>query len=107
MPDSNNYSFPIIIKSGSRRYHLIVVQIYIGDTVERYKIMPKNNPDKYIVLENNRPLIRKKYLLKKKALTWKVKIGQPHNSYALNDLIAQIEHHIEPPEGRGIHPKNM
>jgi hypothetical protein len=100
-----NYSFPIIIKSGSRRYHLIVEQVYIGDTVERYKVMAKDNQDKYIVLENNRPLIRKKYLLKKKALSWKVKIGSPNNVFALEEVIRQIEYNIDPPE-RSPHPKN-
>lgn len=84
---------------------MIVEQIYIGESIERYKIMARDNPDKYIVLENNRPLLRKKYLLKKKALSWKVKIGSPTNTYALNDLISQIEYHIEPPE-RSEHPKN-
>lgn len=85
---------------------MIVEQIYVGDTIERYKISARDNPDKYIVLENNRPLIRKKYLLKKKALTWKVRIGQPHNTSVLNDLIAEIERHIDPPAGSSIHPKN-
>jgi hypothetical protein len=44
-------------------------------------------------------------MLRKKALTWKVRIGNPKNLHSLEEVIRQIELNIDPPE-RSEHPKN-
>lgn len=98
--------FPLRLRLGSFYYSMICELIYEGESVERFKIWAKNNPDKFIVLQNNRPLIRKKYLLKTKRITWKVIQGSVTNIKALEDVIAMIEYKIDPPDSY-IHPKNM
>jgi hypothetical protein len=107
MPNANNLSFNISVRTLGRRYLLTVERTYVGDSVERFRIYPRSNPDKYIEVENNRPMIRLKHQLKNKRYQWKVKIGSPHNITAFNEVIEQIERYLEPPEGRGVHPKNM
>jgi hypothetical protein len=106
MPNDNNLAFSISIKTLGKRYHLTVERTYVGDSVERFRIYPQNNPDKYIEIENNRPLIRQKHGLKTKRYQWKVKIGSPRNMTAFNEVIEQIERYLEPPS-RGVHPKDM
>jgi hypothetical protein len=84
------------LKQGSRNYKMTVELIHTGDSIERYKVQARDNPAKYIILENNRPLIRKRYLLQTKKLVWKVKEGNVGNITALNEVIRIIEDWIEP-----------
>jgi hypothetical protein len=84
------------LQQGFTNYRMTVELIYTGDTVERYKVHARNNPDKYIILQNNRPLLRKKYFLQTKKLTWKCTEGTINNVTALNEVIKIIEDWIEP-----------
>src|SRR5688572_25815004 len=89
--------FDVTISTGSINFLLHVEQIATGKGFERYKVTPKNNPDKYILIQNNRPLIRFKLGLKHKPLTWTVKEGEIHNEKYYQQLLRRIEEALEPP----------
>lgn len=67
------------------------------DSIEQYKVSAKANPGNYIILQNNRPMIRERYKLKTKSLTWKVVKGEIKNRTALDEVIKILEFWIEPP----------
>jgi hypothetical protein len=77
--------FPIELKTGSR----------IFQTIEKFTLWPKDNPYKTVVLQNNRPLIRKKLKLKTKPYSWKVVSGNIKDQRALDETIARIEKYID------------
>lgn len=66
-----------------------------GQTFEKFTIWARDNPYKTIVLQNNRPLIRRKLKLKNKPYNWKVISGNIRDQRALDDTIALIEKHLE------------
>jgi hypothetical protein len=83
----------IIINQGYRRYLLKVDLIHKDEICERYKVYPPEDPTKYIILENNRPLIRGKYKLKKRRIDWKQTAGRTMSVKTR----AEIEKIIESP----------
>jgi hypothetical protein len=87
--------FPIKLKLGSRFYHMYCERTETGQTFEKFMLWPRDNPYKVIVLQNNRPLIRKKLNLKSKRYTWKVLEGDIKNQTALEATISLIEKYIE------------
>ena len=87
--------FPIDLKSGSRTFHMYCELTETGQTFEKFTIWPKDNPWKTLVLQNNRPLIRKKLKLKTKPYSWKVISGEVKDQRALDDTIALIENYLE------------
>lgn len=89
--------FDITLSTGTIQYILRVRLIEHGQGYEHYKVTPKNNPDKYLVIQNNRPLIRKKLKLKYKPLTWTIKEGTINNNRNFNQLIKKIEQVLDPP----------
>jgi hypothetical protein len=62
----------VIIDHGFKRFHLTWVMIYKDKMVERYKITPPANTDKYMIIENNRSFIREVKGLKKRRIDWKL-----------------------------------
>ena len=98
--------FPLVLKNGSRYFHMICELVYEGESVERFRVSAKNNTANYIVLQSNRPLIRKKFHLKTKRITWKVTEGTVRNTRTLEEVIALIEEQIEPPAGSAFSKKN-
>jgi hypothetical protein len=87
--------FPIQLKLGSRIYYMWCELTETGQTFEKFTVWPKDNPHKTIVLQNNRPLIRKKLLLKTKPYSWKVLSGNIRDQRALDETIALIEEYID------------
>lgn len=87
--------FPIDLKNGSRIFHMYCELTETGQTFEKFTIWPKDNPYKTIVLQNNRPLIRRKLKLKTKAYSWKVVGGEVKDQRALDETIALIERYID------------
>lgn len=87
--------FPVVLKNGSRNFHMYCELTETDQTFERYTIWPKDNPYKTLVIQNNRPLIRKKLKLKTKPYSWKVVSGEVKDQRALDDTIAIIEQYIE------------
>ena len=65
------------------------------EAIEQYKIWSQKKPDKFIIIQNDRPLIRKKYNLKTKKINWKVIQGRITNQKSLKDVIEMIESAIE------------
>jgi hypothetical protein len=55
----------IIIQQNYKNYHLKVDLILSDQRKEQYKVYPPKDPDKYFIIENNKPLIRGLYRLKK------------------------------------------
>jgi hypothetical protein len=55
-----------------------------GKEFEKFRICARNRPYKYIVLQNNRPLIRPKLNLKTKRYSWKVTEGNITSKVALD-----------------------
>jgi hypothetical protein len=95
--------FPLLISTGSIKYHLICELISRDRSFETFRIYPENNHDKYIELTGNRPMLRSKGL-KKKAIHWEVK-GDVRNQYTVDKAIRLIEAHLEPmPQKKGIVP---
>jgi hypothetical protein len=55
------------------------------------------NPDKYLILENNEPLIRVKLQLKHRRIDWKLIEGPQMNKSTLDRIIREIENPTKPP----------
>ncbi len=61
----------------------------------RIKVTPLANPDKYIILKNNEPLIRGKYKLKSRRIDWKLVEGDMRKS-AMEMIIEAITNPSSP-----------
>jgi hypothetical protein len=81
----------IIIDQGYKRFHLTWEMIHKDKNVERYKITPPANPDKFMIIENNRPFIREVKGLKKRRIDWKLVEGAAISDRTLQSIIDQIE----------------
>lgn len=81
----------IIIQQGFKRFHLTWQLIHKDEVCERYKITPVANPEKNLILENNRPLIRGRYKLKKRKIDWKVIEGPNMGPKTVQQIISAIE----------------
>jgi hypothetical protein len=92
--------FPISIKQGSRVFHLLAQQIYVDARIQRYKIWPEKDPDKYVILENNKPLIRDKKKLKNRKIDWRVieHTGPKISKSTTEQYVHAIIMHYIPPE---------
>lgn len=82
-------------KSGSRSYNLLFTKIKEDETTEQYKLWAARNPAKYIILQNNRPLLRNKLNLKHKKIAWKVVEGQVKSRSTLEKVIEIMENAID------------
>lgn len=89
--------FDLSIKSGSRTFHLRCERLLVSEVMERFKVSALSNPGKYIILENDRPLIRDVYRLKHKSLRWTVKEGSVRNYFMLGRVTEMIEEKLEQP----------
>jgi hypothetical protein len=69
--------------------------------VERYKVIPPANHDKYMIIENNRPFIREVKGLKKRRIDWKLAEGPNISDRTLQAIINQIEAPKMPQKKRG------
>jgi hypothetical protein len=87
--------FPINLKFGSRTYRMICERIEKGKEFEKFRLYPRDNPHKKIILQSNRPLIRNKLNLKTKRYTWKVLEGEIKNQNAVDKVIEVIEWYLE------------
>ena len=65
------------------------------EAIEQYKIWSQRKPGNFIVIQNDRPLIREKYGLKTKKINWKVIQGKVTNQKVLSDVIEMIESAID------------
>jgi hypothetical protein len=59
-------------------------------------VFPINSPDKYIILENNEPLIRGKYHLKHRRIDWKLIEGKQMKQSTLEMIVCQISGYQPP-----------
>lgn len=92
--DQNDERYPLLISTGSTRYHLICQLVSRDKSFETFRIYPEKTQDKFIELTGNRPLLRARGL-KKKAIHWDVK-GMIRNQYTVTQAIKQIEAYLEP-----------
>lgn len=90
-------SFEITISTGTIKYQLCVSLVDADTTSERFKVFPKTNPDKFIIIQSNRPLLRNKYKLKHKPITWTIKEGEVKDNRNYQQLIKRLEQILEPP----------
>jgi hypothetical protein len=81
----------IIINQGYKRYIMSVELILKEDVCEQYKVYAAENPNKYLLLENNRPLIRERYKLKKRRIDWKQIAGKTVSVKTREEIIRKIE----------------
>ena len=88
-------TFSLTFKSGSRMFYMTCQRIQEGETTEQYKLWATNNPGKYVILQNNRPLLRNKLNLKYKKLAWKVVEGKVQSKHTLEKVIEMIEGNID------------
>jgi hypothetical protein len=94
--------FPLLISTGSTKYHLICELVSYDRSFETFRIYPESNHTKFIELTGNRPMLRAKGL-KKKAIHWEVK-GDIRNQYIVDKAIRLIEDHLEPKPQKGSVP---
>jgi len=87
--------FSIQLKLGSRVFYMYCERTETGQTFERFMLWPRDNPRKWIILQNNRPLIRKKLNLRSKRYNWKVIQGSIKDQSALDRAIEIIETYLE------------
>jgi hypothetical protein len=87
-------SFTFDIRTGSRTYKLTCELVSRTKAKEVFKIFPTANPDKFILIEGNRPLLRSKGL-KTKGIKWNVIQGEVSYPQNLAAAIKQIELNIE------------
>jgi hypothetical protein len=83
--------FWVSIKYDRRNIRLFVERIEATKTIEKYKVVAKNQS---FILQNNRPLIKSKGL-KYFPITWKVISGGYHHSFVLEQLYKAIETKIK------------
>jgi hypothetical protein len=81
----------IIISQGNKRYHMKADLILKNEVCEQYKVYPTNSPELFIILENNRPLIRERYKLKKRRIDWKQTEGKTISVKTRAEIIKNIE----------------
>lgn len=81
----------IVINQGNKRFHLKVNLFLKNEVCEQYKLYPANNPEFFIILENNKPLIRERYKLKKRRIDWKQTEGKRISPRTLEEIIKKIE----------------
>ena len=79
----------ISIKQGYKTYYLNWEIIHQDKRCMRIKVTPVANPGKYVILENNEPLIRGKYKLKNRRIDWKLIEGEMRKS-AMEMIIEAI-----------------
>ncbi|MGZ3882400.1 MAG: hypothetical protein ACXVBJ_11855 [Flavisolibacter sp.] len=87
--------FSIQLKLGSRVFHMYCERTEMGQTFERFMVWPRDNPRKWIILQNNRPLLRKKLNLKSKRYNWKIIHGTIKDQNAFDKMIEIIESYLE------------
>lgn len=80
----------IFVKQGSRVFRLTWEIVHQDKRCRRYKVWPTNNPDKYIVVENNEPLIRGQLKLKHRRIDWKQVEGRDISNGSLEMIIKEI-----------------
>jgi hypothetical protein len=80
----------IIIQQGHKRFHLNWELVHQDHRCKRFKVYPPANPEKYLILENNEPLIRGKYHLKHRRIDWEYKEGEKLRDKTLNAIIQGI-----------------
>jgi hypothetical protein len=68
----NSIEFDLTLTNGTIKFNLKVKLLERNSSFEKYLIHPKSNPDKVFIIQNNRPLIRNKYKLDHKPLSWTV-----------------------------------
>lgn len=81
----------ITVKQGSRKFHLQWEIVHQDKRCRRYKIWPIKNPDLFIVLENNEPLIRGQLKLKHRRIDWKQVEGPTRSQATIDQIIKEIE----------------
>jgi hypothetical protein len=86
--------FPIVIKSGSQKFHLLCELVDRDKDFETFKIYPENKPQKHIIVQGNRPMLRRKGL-KHKAIKWAVSEETKYQSN-VDQALRQIEQYLEP-----------
>jgi hypothetical protein len=92
-------AFPLSIQQGSTVFHLLADQIFVDTRVQRYKIWPLKEPDKYLILENNKPLIRNKLKLKNRKIDWRIieHTGPKISRSTVQQYVNAIILHYAPP----------
>jgi hypothetical protein len=87
----------IVVDMGHKRFHLQWSLVHKDKMHERYKITPLANPDKHIIIENNRPFIRELKALKSRRIDWKQVEGSNISERTLRIIIEQID---KPAQGK-------
>jgi hypothetical protein len=89
--------FPLFINTESEQYHLTCELVSRDKDYEIFKLYLTNKPEKHILVQGNRPMLRAKGL-KHKRITWKVSgdVRYPNN---LEKALRLIEKHLESTDG--------
>jgi hypothetical protein len=87
----------IVVDMGHKRFHLQWSLVHKDKMHERYKITAQANPDKFIIIENNRPFIRELKGLKRRRIDWKQVEGRSISERTLRIIIDHID---KPAQGK-------
>ena len=86
----------ITIKQGSRKYLLNWELIHQDKRIKQYKVWSVNNPDLFIILENNEPFIRVEKGLKHRRIDWKQIEGPKKSQATIDQIIKEIVNPSKP-----------
>jgi hypothetical protein len=87
--------FSIQIKYSGRIYPMTVERIKVDKSFEEFRIFNPKTPEKYIIIQSNRPLLLAKGL-KKHRINWTVLEGHVTYKQPLTMVIQLIESHLNP-----------
>ncbi len=85
----------LILNQGNIRYMLSWELLHQDNRCKRIKVWPAKNPDLFIVLENNEPLIRGKGL-KKRRIDWKQIEGPTRSQATIDQIVKEITNPSKP-----------
>jgi hypothetical protein len=85
----------IIIDQGYKKFHLNWEMTHKDKMVERYKVTPVANQEKFMIIENNRPFIQEVKGLKKRRIDWKLVEGPNISDRTLQAIINLIENPVK------------
>lgn len=95
-------NFSVIISTGNIPHELQVQFLDRGLVFEKFKVFATSNPNKFIILQNNKPLIRDIYKLQQGQFTWTVVSGNTKNERNFKQIVRKIEEFLEPGKKRRL-----
>jgi hypothetical protein len=89
-------------RSGSRTFLMIVELVDRYGGFETYKIYPREDPNNYVKIRGNRPLLRFKLKLKHKGIHWELVEGKVRHQATFEDICKALSDFLDMPPASKI-----